>query len=749
MMRPVILALLGLLLSGLPATANPVTEARAAYLAEDARQAELAKQIRTLEQQIEEAETRLKTLTQTRTDLVAQVEAQRDKLLQLDTGYAGAIRWRGREQTILQGRWKEMLDNPRVFARAEVNQTRQALATLSTEIAELTAKRAALRPELDKRNEALQAAELDADHTAEVTNLDADIFDMRTRLDLLRQGVTDSLKAQEAAFEAFRMASAETLPPVVDKVRVLGPDGVVFEAAWAPDTLPQKAADRYCGLPPVKGNSAETAPADPAQMRLARDMAEMEATRRTAEDTIKRNDEVIEELTKQIRAYNAQQIALNTRFATLYKEIGELENTNLAIATVIDIGVVIAEVALTGGAATVARKGAELGVDALGKITARELRKQVGDRVSRQLHGKAIKVARREFLDEASRRTRITVQIRGAEAIRKEAADLFDDVAQEAFREHLNKLTTATVGRALVRKKVAAMAADAAPAMQGTAGLRAAKSLATDTVEGGFDKLVGYAAYKGYERLQASGKDWKRVATGLRSLKPNTLRDLVPDSPADVVGIVGATAKAAFAYGVGLEIDERTREAATITAQYGAIYKINEEMFVNRLELRKKNSKLADMSTRAEEELNAIRKGLRTNRRLVILEDAGLSDMDAALQLEVTFSKPLGQAPQLHVGGITLTVEGQSPVGSTVWTAALPMEQLKDRTEEQSIAVEGEDAGGQGVDSSPASLNLPKLSEDGMHFYDPGIDECYRLPIKPGDPLILEFEGLKAEFKIR
>ena len=77
------------------------------------------------------------------------------------------------------------------------------------------------------------------------------------------------------------------------------------------------------------------------------------------------------------------------------------------------------------------------------------------------------------------------------------------------------------------------------------------------------------------------------------------------------------------------------------------------------------------------------------------------------------------------------------------------MERLKDRTEEQSIAIEGEDAGGQGVDSSPASLNLPKLSEDGMHFYDPGIDECYRLPIKPGDPLILEFEGLKAEFKIR
>ena len=142
-MRPVILALLGLLLSGLPAIANPVTETRAAYLAEDARQAKLAKQIRTLEQQIEEAETRLKTLTQTRADLVARVEAHRDKLLQLDTGYAGAIRWRGREQAILQGRWKEMLDNPRVFARAEVNQTRQALATLSTEIAELTAKRKA------------------------------------------------------------------------------------------------------------------------------------------------------------------------------------------------------------------------------------------------------------------------------------------------------------------------------------------------------------------------------------------------------------------------------------------------------------------------------------------------------------------------------------------------------------------------------------------------------------------------------
>lgn len=748
-------------LSGMTqAHAGPLEDARQAYHASEAALKELETAYTEKLAEKRKAHDALTAKVGQRQRLIAQVADQRDVLLRRQIELELELARRADGIRMLDGIWRDMLDNPRASNAAQKRKVRDKLANENKQTAAARNTIDRLHEQIADRSEALRKASIDSDYIAERGLLERQFIAMEEhhRKQALKRNA--GLDRSRQALSRFITLAGSGAPALVERVSINGPDGVLYRAEWRSETANREPDDRICGFPERESSESTPSGTLPKQDSARALEAELRGLLKGAEVRQKELQSVIDQMNGRADEYLANLKTLSDDYALQYRKISELKNTELAINTVVDMGVVVAELLLTGGAATVARKGVEIGADQLGKLVAKRLSASVRRKVSGKVFDEGEAIARRKFIVAYSEQVRDAmthVTKRGAdvplEQMRAQAGRLFDDVAEKAFKDYFNDRLGANASVILHRRMMNANTQamiDVVAATPSSPEGRALRSVASDLSEVGFDKLIGAAAYNGYEKLIASGKDWKRVSGALASIKPDNLKDLIPKKPADIVGFVGTATKAAFAYGIGLKIGAETKKAVQLMNKDVSLRAVYEKLFLDREEVKIEVRDVDVLKKGLEIRLQALLAGRHLNRQLIVLSDKVIDEPDANHTLSITFSKPLMRPPLIKIAGATVVFDTQTgPTGVLEWTGQLPVQNMNGARETAEIEISATDIAGQRLDASPASIAVPKLEGDGFLFFDPGTDRCFEILLDLAMNIEASFEGISTKQKIK
>lgn len=750
-----------LFLTGMnPSHAGSLENARQVYLSNEA---ELKKLEATSTEKLSEKHKAHKALTakvSQRQSLVAKVAEQRDILVRRKITLELELAKRAEGTRLLNGVWRDMINNPLTSSAVQKREVREKLAEeiRQTVVAKTTID--SLNKQIAVRSDALQKALIDSDYIGERGLLEQQFIAMEDHHKRQEAKLKTGLDRSRQALAQFVALAGESAPALVERINISGPTGVLYKAEWRSETTNREPKDRMCGFPEQEKTDSKPTGTLPKQDGALALEVELRGFLKGAKIQRKELETVINQMNGRAGEYVVELEKLSNNYAAQYLKISELKNTELAINTVVDMGVVVAELLLTGGAATVARKGVEIGADQLGKLVAKRLSTSVRRKISGKIFDESEAVARRKFITAYSAQVRDTlthVTKTGSDVsldqMRAQAGRLFDDVAEKAFKDYFNDRLGANASVILNRRMMNANAQAIVNVVAGTPSTpegRALRSVASDLSEVGFDKLIGVAAYSGYEKLAASGKDWKRVSGALASIKPDSLKDLIPKKPADIVGFVGTATKAAFAYGIGLEIGAETKKAVELMNQEVSLRAIYEKLFLDREEVKIKARDVGVLEKGLEIRLQALLAGGHLNRRLTILSDLVIDHPKANHTLSITFSKPLTRPPLINIAGAKVVFDTQAgPTGLLEWTGQLPVSDMNGARETAEIEISATDIGGQRLDASPASIAVPKLEGDGFLFFDPGTDRCFEVLLDLAMTIEASFEGVSAEQKIK
>lgn len=750
-----------LCLSGMnPSYAGPLEDARQAYHASEAALKKLDTESAEKLAEKLKAQDALTAKVSQRQNLIAKVAEQRDTLLQRKIALELELAKRAEGIRLLKDIWRDMLDNPRASSAVQKRGVRDSLANENRQTVAAKTTIDALNKQITVRSEALLKASIDSDYIGERGLLERQFISMEDhhrKQELERKAGQERSKNALAHFLALAGKSA---PALVERIRIDEPSGIFYEAEWRSETADREPEDRMCGFLEQEKSDSKPSETLPKQDNALALEAELRGLLKGADVEQKKLQAVINQMSDRADEYLVELKRLGDDYSLQYRKISELKNTELAINTVVDMGVVVAELLLTGGAATVARKGVEIGADQLGKLVAKRLSTSVRRKITGEIFGEGESVARRKFISAYSEQVRDAMTHmtkRGADVpldqMRAQAGRLFDDVAEKAFTDYFNDRLGANASVILNRRMMNANAQAMVNVVAGTPstpGARALRSVASDLSEVGFDKLVGVAAYSGYEKLAASGKDWKRVSGALASIKPDSLKDLIPKKPADIVGFVGTATKAAFSYGIGVKIGAETKKAVELMNQDVSLRAVYEKLFLDREEVKIEVRDVEVLKKGLEIRLQALLAGRHLNRRLTVLSDQLIDEPKASLTLTVTFSKPLIRPPLIKIADAKVLFDTQAgPTGLLEWTGQLPVSDMNGARETAEIEISAIDIAGQSLDASPASIAVPKLEGDGFLFFDPGTDRCFEVLLDLAMDIEASFEGVSATQKIK
>ncbi|WP_306259290.1 hypothetical protein [Pararhizobium sp. IMCC21322] len=740
--------------------AGPLENARQAYLDSEATLKKLETTSAAKLAEKRNAHDALTAKVNQRQNLIAKVAKQRDTLLQRKVALELELAKRAEGIRLLNRVWRDMLANPLASSAAQKREIRNDLAEENRQTAAARTTIDSLNKQILVRAEALQKASIDSDFIGERGLLEQQFIAMEDHHRKQEIELKAGQDRSRQAFARFVSLAGQSAPALVERVRISGSDGVLYEAEWRSETASREPDDRMCGFPEqekTESESTETLPTQDGALALE---VELRGLLKGAESQQKTLEAVIDQMDGRADEYVVELKKLGDDYALQYLKISELKNTELAINTVVDMGVVVAELLLTGGAATVARKGVEIGADQLGKLVAKRLSTNVRRKISGKIFDEGEAVARRQFITAYSAQVRDAlahVTKRGSDMpldqMRAQAGRLFDDVAEKAFKDYFNDRLGANAGVILNRRLMNANAQTVVNVVAGNPSTpegRALRSVASDLSEVGFDKLLGAAAYGGYEKLAASGKDWKRVSAALASIKPDSLSELIPKKPADIVGFVGAATKAAFAYGIGVKIQTETKKAVQLMNQDVSLRAVYERLYLDREVVKIKVRDVAVLVKGLELRLQALLTGRHLNRRLTVLSDNVIDEPEANHTFLVVFSKPLTRPPVVKIAGATIVFDAQAgPAGLLEWTGTLPVKDIGGAFETAMIEISAIDMAGQQLDASPASIAVPKLASEGFLFFDPGTDRCYEILLDLAMTIEASFEGVLAKQRIK
>jgi hypothetical protein len=617
----------------------------------------------------------------------------------------------------------------------------------------------ALNRQISQRTDALQRAAIDSDFIARRGELELNLVRLEDTLGKQEEALKSARSKASRSLADFVALARENAPALVERIVINGPDGKVYEAEWRTEDADREPADRLCGFPERTAESSRPSGTAGRQQSAQALEAELRGLLKGAQSRQESLQDTIDEMNARAAEYVRDLEKLSNSYALQYQKISELEQTELAINTVVDMGVVVAELMLTGGAATVARKTVEIGADQLGKLVAKRLSTSVRRQVAGRIFEQGESAARRKFVTAYSEQVRdalATLTRRGGnvslEAMRKQAGRLFDETAEKAFRDYFNDKIGANAATILNRRLLnsgAQAGIDAIIAKPKTPEGRALRGIASDLGEVGFDKLVGAVAYKGYEKLAASGKDWKRVGSALASVKPDSLADLIPKKPADIAGFVGTATKAAFSYGIGLEIQAETKKAVELMNSEVVKRMVYEMLFLGRQLTKVTQADVALLAKGLENRIRALEAGRNVNRRLYVLADDLIDDPEADYSMTISFSGPLSAAPSVTIAGVAVRFDAPvGPQGAFEWTGTIPVGDIDGAGDVATIEVSATDMAGHELDASPASIAVPTLEQEGYSFYDPGKDRCYEVLLDLAMSIEASFEGVSVKHTI-
>ncbi len=657
----------------------------------------------------------------------------------------------------LADQWQDSLNGRILLSTTERRKLRNDLASARERIGKLRAEIPPIEVQIRERNEALKAASLDVRYTEKVTSLSADIFRNQTLLNLRRNKIEGLSEELKEALLAFKAAISVAPPLVVDTVSVSEGNTDVFKAFWANAPALSEPEDQLCGPPPLASaptSSSNNNSTIAAEARIQRHMVELQVYISLADQITPNLTSTIEELNKRAASYVERQVELNNEYAAIYKEIGELENNILIMNTAVDVSVVLIEVALTGGYATVTRKGIELAAEQAGKLAAQKMSKKFGRAIAKELVGETREVAQRKFVElYAQRMSQRAINKVGMPAIKKRAVDVFGETADEivnAAIEARTKNLFKAARAAYLRKYVMAGGSKILPSGQSPEG-RAAGVVLADVAEFGFDRAVKSAAYLGSDQLAKSGRNMPKLSKLMNRVKPDKLSELVPKTPADIAGFIGTGVKAAFAAHEANEINQKAAKAAQVMAEYQVLTTTYDWLFLNRLSLQEFKTSLTEIKELSLQQITAMQNGKNVHRQLVLSTDEPIENIDGNYMLKIKFSRPLTTPPSVQLGDVPFEFEPttNSATGQAEWEATIPMEEISKLSGRQILSISARDPNGRTLDSSPTSLAFPKLSEPGYHFYTTGEDKCYLVNVDVSWPVKLSAEGLNSSYKIK
>ena len=693
-------------------------------------------------------EERLK-LARDRETLVNRVLQRRNELQKKFQENSIELKSLGAAQEELKPRWDRIVEFPNQYSSSTRREVRTALQNVNQKIEAANRVRDDLKRQLDEITNALLQAELDPSLTNKLTTLSGEIERYSAELALFRDLVAKTTLSQNDVLKAFARESAGVAPIVLNTVSIDSGNTRYYTGTWTSEPSEQAPPDRLCGLSPRYSTTGGADPSRAAQEKYLDLIAELTATQAATTGQIAALEAQIKVMDDRADEFVKETIRLNTEFAEKYAEIADLENSILIVNTLVEVGVVLGEVALTGGAATVARTGIEIGAEQAGKIAARRMRQEFGSQVAEKLAGQPLVVAKRNFTEIVSRNLpQEIVQEKGMEAIRKQAAEIFDDVTLKTIQEYSGKRMLANAANIKLRKAIVAGGVAAAPDAPDTAMWRGGEIILADAAEFALDRGMQLAAYGTSEVMKNHGANWKRAAGVLGNFRPDAMSDLLPKHPADILGFVGTAGKAAFAAGIGIEVDSKTREASILMAQSKALAVTYDKLFRDRLDLKNTLKKAQTLNRNATAEVAALRAGRDVSRRLFIEDSIAMTDTDKTYKLTLTFSDPIVAAPTVTLGGVSISFEAQGPAGSDTWSAELDVKDFIELGGFQTLSVRANDASGRSIDASPTSLGLPKLAEEGFHFYDQGADECHKIEFDLNWPVTLNFDGIEKALSI-
>lgn len=730
------------LVLGTAGFANSLADIRAESLRLEAEKKELTASIDPLGDQYDAIYKERLLLAETRERLVKQVYARHLRLQKQYQEYTIELTALAELQSELRPIWDKIVQFPNQYSSSYRREVRNGLQGLNQDSANVTMRQEAVGRQLDEIVQGLRTAELDVELPTKLNTLNADLFSVIAQKELLERNIADIQKKQKDLLEAFVSDTSWAEPLVVNSLQIDAGDTRYYTGTWGPEVANERPADRACGFEPYLGVQAINDPARDAQQKYRAHIAELEGYIRKAQREIDLYEKRIEEMDERAGEYVDKIVEINTEFAQKYREIADLEISILAMNTVVDVGVVVAEVALTGGAATVARTSAEIGAEQMGRIAARQLRREFGAQVAEELRGQTLDQAKKKFVEMAvARLPERVIREQGMDAIRARAAKVFEDTAFRSVKEYSSKQMMSKAANIKTRKAAVNVANTILPSAPNTAAWRAGSIVLSDGAEAGFDATVALAAYAAAPAMEVRGGNWKRAAGVVRQFGADDLKDIVPKKPEILLGVVGTATKAAFAAGIGLEIDAKTQEASLLMAQGKSLAIVYEKLFTDRLLVKEKLKAAQDLKLASRAHIEAMKKGAEINRRLYIEDDIPLDDPEKSYTLTVIFSDPILAAPAISLGGVALEFQAQGPAGSASWTTELDMKKFIKLGGEQKVTIKAKDAAGRNIDGSPSSLALPKLSEPGFQFYDEIPDECHKVAFDLKWPLRINAEN--------